>query len=101
MSKASAKTRTPETPGGTDAGGKRAFPRFDTDADAERFVDEADLTQYDFSGFRPLSHELERKSQQVNLRMPVRLVERLKAEAARRDIPYQRLIREAVEKALG
>jgi predicted DNA binding CopG/RHH family protein len=78
-----------------------AFPHYANDVEAKRFVDEADLSLYDFTQFRPLSHELERKTRQINLRMPENLLQRLKAEATRRNVPYQRLIREAVEKALG
>ena len=78
----------------------KPFPKFETDAEAERFVDEADLSDYDFSGFAPMRFELEKKTRQVNLRMPESMLEALKARARERDIPYQRLIREAIEKAL-
>ncbi len=47
-----------------------------------------------------MTFELEKKTRQVNLRMPERLFEAIKARAAEHGIPYQRLIREAVEKAL-
>ena len=82
------------------AGPGQQFPRFDTDEEAERFIDEADLSGYDFSGFKPLHFELERKTKQINIRMPERLLDAVKARARERDIPYQRFIREAIEKAL-
>lgn len=78
----------------------KAFPRYESDAEAERFVDEADLSEYDFSGFEPMHFEIEKKTKQVNLRMPESLLDALKARARERNIPYQRLIREAIEKAL-
>jgi len=78
----------------------KSFPRFDTDEDAERFVDTADLSEYDLSGFNPMHFEFEKKTRQVNLRMPEQLVAAVKARARERGIPYQRFIREAVERAL-
>lgn len=78
----------------------KQFPVFKTDEDAERFVDKADLSEYDFSGFKPMRFEFERKTKQINMRMPESLVDALKARAKERNIPYQRLIREAIENAL-
>lgn len=78
----------------------KEFPRFDSDEAAERFVETADLSGYDFSGFKPMHFEIEKKTKQVNLRMPEGLLEAIKARAKERNIPYQRLIREAIEEAL-
>jgi predicted DNA binding CopG/RHH family protein len=79
---------------------RKALPHFATDEEAERFVAEADLTQYDLTGGRPMRFEFERKTVQVTMRMPESLVRAVKARAAERSIPYQRFIREAIEKAL-
>ena len=78
----------------------KPFPRFESDADAERFVDKADLSEYDFSGFKPMRFEFEKKSAQVNLRMSNGLLERIKDRAKERGIPYQRYIREVLERAV-
>ena len=78
----------------------KTFPRFDSDEEAERFVDEADLSEYDFSGFKPMRFELRRKDKQVNIRLPEAMLDAVKARAKERDVPYQRFIREAIEKAL-
>ncbi len=78
----------------------KPFPVFQTDEEAERFVDEADLSEYDFSGFKPMRFEMEKKTRQVNLRVPEGLLDALKLRAKQRNIPYQRLIREAIEDAL-
>jgi predicted DNA binding CopG/RHH family protein len=78
----------------------KSFPRFENDADAERFVAEADLSEYDFSGFRPMNFEFERKTEQVNLRMSTGLLKRIKERASERGIPYQRYMREILEKSL-
>ena len=34
---------------------KKPLPHFGSDEEAVRFVDEADLSEYDLSGFKPLS----------------------------------------------
>ena len=84
--------------------GKKAlktFPKLTTDAAAEAFVDKADLSEFDFSGFVPVRFEFAPKTAQVNLRMPEGLVKAIKERAKSRGIPYQRFIREALEKALS
>jgi hypothetical protein len=47
--------------------GLKPFPRFDTDEAAERFVDTADLSEYDFSDFRPTRFTFEPKFTQINI----------------------------------
>lgn len=78
----------------------KLFPKFETDEEAERFVAEADLSEYDFSQFKPSPFEFDRKSHQVNLRMSASLLMRIKERAEKRGIPYQRFIREILERAV-
>lgn len=78
----------------------KKLPQMHSDEDAERFVDEADLTEYDLSGGKTLRFEFEKKTTQINMRMPEQLVSAIKAKATARGIPYQRLIRETLEKSL-
>jgi predicted DNA binding CopG/RHH family protein len=78
----------------------KQFPRFDSDQDAERFVEQTDLSEYDFSQFEPMKFELERKPKQVNLRMSAGLLAKIKERAEARGIPYQRFIREVLERAV-
>lgn len=78
----------------------KPLPPLKSDEDAERFVDEADLSDYDLSGFRPGRFEFERKLARVNMRLPEALLDAVKAKARARHIPYQRFIREAIERAL-
>jgi predicted DNA binding CopG/RHH family protein len=78
----------------------KQIPAFASDDEAELFVEHADLAQYDLSGFRPVRFEIEKKTKQVNVRMPESLINALKARAKERNVPYQRLIREAIELAL-
>ena len=44
------------------SGEKKPLPVLTSDADAERFVDEADLTHYDLSGLVPARFEFEPKA---------------------------------------
>jgi predicted DNA binding CopG/RHH family protein len=77
----------------------RKVPVMTTDEAAEAFLNE-DLSDLDYSEFRPLSFETEKKTARINMRLPEGLMAAVKAKAAARGIPYQRLIREALERAV-
>lgn len=79
---------------------KKKFPVFKTDAEAEAFVDTADLREYDLSDMTPMRFELRRKDKSVSLRLPEKLLEAVRNRAQRAGIPYQRFIRMAIERAL-
>lgn len=79
----------------------KPFPRFETDEDAERFVETADLSEYDFSGFKPARFEFQPKAAQINIRVPQSLLDALKERARRRGIPYTRFIRELMEREVS
>jgi predicted DNA binding CopG/RHH family protein len=79
---------------------KKPLPRSESDEEAERFVAEADLTDYDLSGLRMVQFEFEPKSERVNLRVPKRLLDAVKAAAADAGIPYQRYIRQTLQAAV-
>ena len=80
---------------------KKKIPAFRSDEEAERFVETADLSEYDLSGMKPFRFEFEKKSSQLNMRVPKALLEAVKRRSAKRGIPYTRFIREAVEAALS
>jgi len=80
---------------------KKKIPTFRTDAEAEHFVDTADLSEYDLSGLQPTRFEFEKKTAQLNMRLPASLLEAVKRRAMERGIPYTRFVREAVETALA
>jgi predicted DNA binding CopG/RHH family protein len=80
---------------------KKKIPIFRTDEEAERFVDTADLSEYDLSGLRPTRFEFEKKTAQLNMRLPTSLLDAVKKRAVARGVPYTRFIREAVETALA
>ena len=80
---------------------EKDWPALRSDEEAERFVAEADLTKYDFSTMVPVSFELRRKDRSVSLRLPEALLEVVKRAAARQGIPYQRFMRQAIERAVA
>ncbi len=79
---------------------KKPIPTFETDKEAEDFVDTADLSAYDLAGGEVVRFELKRKDKAVTLRLPGELLDAVRARAERAGMPYQRFIRMAVERAL-
>jgi predicted DNA binding CopG/RHH family protein len=76
---------------------KKPLPKLNSDAAAEQFIDDADLSQFDLSAFKPHSFEFAPKSKQVNMRFPEALLDAVKAKAAAQGMTYQRFIRQALE----
>jgi predicted DNA binding CopG/RHH family protein len=76
---------------------KRRVPKMTTDEEAEAFLDQ-DLSDLDFSQFKPVRFEFERKSAQLNMRIPQSLLDAVKVKASERGIPYTRYIRELMER---
>lgn len=80
---------------------KKKLPVLKNDKEAEHFVDNADLTEYDLSEMKAVRFEIQKKEARVNMRLPNSLLSAVKKEAGRRGIPYQRFIREALEQAVS
>jgi predicted DNA binding CopG/RHH family protein len=78
---------------------KKKVPQLKTDQQAEAFL-ARDLSQLDFSQFKPARFEFEKKDDQINMRVPKQLLEAVKARAKARGIPYTRFIRETLEHAM-
>ncbi len=76
------------------------IPNLDSDAQAEEFIVNADLTQYDLSEFRPVRFEFEKKTARINMRLPQSLLDAIKKRARERGMPYQRYIREVLERTV-
>jgi len=72
----------------------------ETDEAAEKFVGEADLTDYNLSQMQIVKFEFQPKTERVNMRLPKSLLDAVKAAAGRSGIPYQRFIRQASEAAV-
>jgi predicted DNA binding CopG/RHH family protein len=79
---------------------KKNVPRLKTDQKAEAFLAQ-DLSNLDFSQIKLTRFEFEKKDQQINLRVPKPLLAAVKARAKARGIPYTRLIRETLERAMA
>lgn len=58
------------------------MPPLRSDAEAEDFVETADLSEYDLSGFKPMRFEIEAKVASLHIR-PIRSPEDHKAALAR------------------
>ena len=53
---------------------KKKLPSFKSDKEAEEFVANAKLTDYNLSGMRPIRFEFQPKSERVKVRLPRQLV---------------------------
>jgi predicted DNA binding CopG/RHH family protein len=77
----------------------RKVPRLRTDEEAEAFLAK-DLSKLDFSQFKAVRFEFEKKDEQIDMRVPKPLLAAVKARAKVRGIPYTRFIRETLEQAV-
>lgn len=84
---------------GTDK--QKTIPHFSSDEELEKFVDTADLSEYELSGFKPVRFELRKKDARINMRVPAPQLDAIKQAAANEGIPYQRFIRNAIDRALA
>ena len=78
----------------------RKFPALNTDAEAEAFLDQ-DLSDLDFSQFKPLRFEFQPKTVRVNMRLLAELLTAVRRKAEAEGMPYQRFIRATLEGAGG
>jgi predicted DNA binding CopG/RHH family protein len=65
---------------------KRKIPKFTSDEQAKAFL-EQDLSDLDFSQFKPTRFEFQKKTAQINMRIPKALLEAVKRCSAARGIP--------------
>ena len=73
---------------------KKKLPKLQTGEEAEEFVADADLTEYDLSQLRTVLFEFQPKTERVNMRLPKTLLDAVKESAAKACVPYQRFIRQ-------
>lgn len=66
---------------------KKKIPPFKSDKQAEAFVAEADLSEFDLSGAKPMRFEFAQKDERVNMRAPASLLSAVKAAAALKKFP--------------
>ena len=79
---------------------KKKLPSLRSDEEAEEFVVNSDLTDYDLSDLRTVQFEFQPKTERINMRLPKPLLEAVKASAVKAGIPYQRFIRQVLEAAV-
>lgn len=73
----------------------KKIPKFKTEAQERRFWETHDSTDYVnwSSAERVRLPNLKPSTQTISLRLPTPLLERIKIEANKRDVPYQSLIK--------
>jgi predicted DNA binding CopG/RHH family protein len=79
----------------------KPLPVLHSDEDAEAFVDTADLSEYDLSVFKPARFEFEKKAAALNMRIPQKLLDALKAKAETKGVPFTRYVRMLIEQDLS
>lgn len=79
---------------------KKPWPLLKDHDEVDRFVENADLSEYDWSGMEPVSYEIRPKNASIHLRLPAGQLDEVKAEAARRGVPYQRFMRELLQRGM-
>lgn len=74
---------------------KKALPKFKTEAEERAFWESHDSSDYvDWTQAKPVRFpNLKPSTKTISLRLPVALLERIKVEANKRDVPYQSLIK--------
>lgn len=75
----------------------KPIPSLSSDDAAEEFVESADLSQYDLSGFKPMRFEIAPKEAALNMRLPAVLMEAVRTKAKAKGIPYARYVRMLLE----
>jgi predicted DNA binding CopG/RHH family protein len=80
--------------------GTRKVPVLRTDEEAEAFLMQ-DLSDLDFSQFKRMHFEFEKKEAQVNMRVPQPLLDAVKDRAKAQGIPYTRYIRMLMERDIA
>ncbi|MGB0909380.1 MAG: BrnA antitoxin family protein [Nitrospirales bacterium] len=73
----------------------KAIPKFKTEIEEQQFWDTHDSTEYvDWSQAKNVTFpNVKPSTQAISLRLPLSLLEKIKVEANRRDVPYQSLIK--------
>ena len=79
----------------------KKFPVLKSDEEADRWLQRADLTEYNLTEMKKVRFELARKDASISLRLPAALLATLKIEAAKGNMPTQRLIRMLIETQLA
>ncbi len=73
----------------------KSIPRFRSEAQERKFWETHDTTDYfdDSSTVRAVFPNLKPSTRTISIRLPLSMLEEIKARANKRDVPYQSLIK--------
>lgn len=77
----------------------KSLPDLNTDEEAEDFVANSDLTEYDWSGFKKVHFEFAPKREEIRLTLPAALLEAVRAKAREQDLSDAQYIEQVLEHA--
>ena len=82
---------------------RKPIPEFSSEAEERAFWESGDSTEFvDWSRAKRLRlPRLKPSNQAISLRLPVSLLERIRIEANKRDVPYQSLIKTWLSEKVG
>jgi predicted DNA binding CopG/RHH family protein len=82
---------------------RRPIPEFASEAEEREFWESRDSTEFvDWSRAKSVRlPRLKPSTQAISLRLPVSLLERIRIEANKRDVPYQSLIKTWLSEKIG
>ena len=82
---------------------RKPVPKFSSEAEERAFWESRDSTDYvDWSKAKRVRFpRLKPTTQAISLRLPVSLLERIRIEANKRDVPYQSLIKTWLSEKVG
>ena len=79
---------------------KKTFPDFATDAEAEAFIDDADLSEFDFSDMKSTSFVRRGEAGAVHLTLPSRLIDEIERRADEAGVSFERFVELAIGRLL-
>lgn len=71
----------------------KPWPTLPTDEAAVKFVDDSDLSEFDWSKAVPVTMEFRKKNGQLNVRMPEQELTKVREAAEREGMPLSRFVR--------
>lgn len=82
---------------------KLKLPQFKNENDERMFWERVDLSQYfESSDFAPVSFpNLKPTTRSISIRMPEWLIDRVKEQANKLDVPYQALMKQYIQKGIS
>lgn len=77
----------------------KSLPELHTDEEAEEFVANADLTEYDWSGCKRVHFEFIPKQEEIRITLPEALLKAVKSRAKEQNLSYTQYIEQVLEQA--